>query len=236
MICDPAIVELMGFESEDDYPFPVGSSTAAPERVYCESTEPVITPHGTFQAIHSAYDAELVQAAPSAVLETFGYRFRLFYAAPSSNQADAINLENTSSYPMSAMAFVTSSTTVDWREADADPTDNGWIAKMGITVMETVIGGTPLAPYSSVYGAYRSSPVTPSLEVTHSWDGTWDKRETLNAWAYGVLPQLAPGSAYRLEPFMFIKASTLILRSTAVEGTYANGRMYFGAVGWSDTS
>jgi hypothetical protein len=237
VICDPAVVELIGYEPASEYPFPLGASDA-PERIYCMDGVPAAEPHGTFLASTIDYAVTL---APGTVTR------RWWFSNPATNRANIATISNTTARPLEVVLFVQAGQSFTWWTDDFIGWDPATLesptitARYDVGVLEGSLTSSPqmtYAPFGADAAVYQ---VNPTLRATHFWDkkfpvasgGISSEMNTAASMAFGKLPPLAPGRKYVAEPSIAIFDGGEIGDGTVETGTYTNGRMFIGMFAWT---
>lgn len=235
MICDPAVVEMMGYLPADEYPFPLGASDD-PSRLYCMDGVPVAEPHGSFFASTIDYSVTLAAGTTDR---------RWWFSAPATNRANIATISNTTAHPLEVVLFVQAGQSFDWFASDFDGSDptldhpREIIPNYDVGVLEGSLTSSPqmtYAPFGVDAAVYQ---VNPTLTATHFWwkltsvvvDTGGDQRDTATQMVAGKLPLLSPGRKYVAEPSIFINGGES--GGTPATGTYTAGRMFFGMFAWT---
>jgi hypothetical protein len=233
--CDPAVVEMLGYESASAYPFPLGSSSQ-PGMVYCLDGDPAIEPHGTFLVDTVDYAVTLAAGTTNR---------RWWFSAPATNRANIATISNVTSRPLEVVLFVQAGQTFEWWPADFDgsdptnPAQDEVIAKYDVGVLEGSLSSAPQMTYSPFGTNATVFQVNPTLEATHFWSkfstipalsGGFENN-TATQMVFGKLPPLAPHRKYVAEPSIFINSGEG--DGLGDTGTYTAGRMFFGMMAWT---
>lgn len=240
MSCDPAVVEMLGYLPESDYPFPVSNSPGyTPERVYCINGAPSATPHGSFMVSTVNYGVTLTEG------NSFGggptYR-RWWFSAIASNRANIATISNTTARPLEVALMVQAGQSFDWWPADfpgaIPPFDPYIIPRFDVGVLEGSLAATPQMTYAPLGTNAQVFQVNPTLQATHFWPiqsavaaAALHEKTTASQMAMGKLPPLLPGRKYVAEPSIFVNGGQT--SPTLKVGSYTAGRMFFGMFAWS---
>lgn len=235
MSCDPAVVEMLGYQPASAYPFPtVGTNT--PGRVYCLDGEPGLEPHGTFLVSTVDYSVTLAAGTTNR---------RWWFSAPATNRANIATISNVTARPLEVVLFIQAGQSFTWWAADFDGSDpaNGAqaevIAKYDVGVLEGSLSSAPQMTYSPFGTNAAVFQVNPTLEATHFWSklstipavSGGDEKNTATQMVFGKLPPLMPQRKYVGEPSIFINSGEG--DGGGDTGTYTAGRMFFGMMAWT---
>jgi len=206
MNCEPGVLQSMGWEAEEFFPFDAHAAKGALE-VFCLDPLVVVTPHPSMAMGRSELAPSVVD--PARINESS------WDSVPSDDAAAAVTISNTGAYDMGVMIFAFAHFTASLKEKGRAFTGFGVTAGVQIAYQTYATGGSP-TPVGH-FGGYTDErgQITPSIEVQIPIDcpslvGGLGTLKTSNLGSYIIPisvagPQVPPGFDVYVEPHMMAR-------------------------------